>query len=513
MAIKLRVISDQYRELGEHRSRVFGVNGGTIGRAPDNDWILPDSKRVVSGHHCEIEYRSGGFWLKDTSTNGVFVNEAEEPASRSGRVELRDGDRLRLGDYEILVSVDSRIDFLPPPAEKQSASRHVDADIGHAARPAGSLLSPRDAEQSGSMRMRNAFGMKMAREDRKPVESNGHAEPPEPPQPPHSNDRPFAVVESARPAASASPAPAASANGAATVGSAAALCRSPASSVRAPRRAPRRAPASVAPARAAADNAPGRGLGPQDPPDHAPGAGRGRRTAPGPDRPTRAHRSVSPAGHDLDRPALRRCRRSVAARASNVNALTPEAQSMLPLLAGQLLREVVVGLTDTLRARPETPAAGTPLQRHAGRQQPAAHVDEHRAGAAAPVRIARPSVRRTCRRAARRAAGHQGSRSPPRQDAMRAGLQAMLEQLAPTNVADQFEHGRSRALAPGQDPRPKYWEHYGEFYRVLTQQGPDGAAASVRRGLRARLRPGAHGAQGETPPTRMSAARCSDESR
>ncbi len=59
MAIKLRVISDQHRELGELRTRVFGVNGGSIGRAPDNDWILPDSKRVVSGHHCEIEYRSG----------------------------------------------------------------------------------------------------------------------------------------------------------------------------------------------------------------------------------------------------------------------------------------------------------------------------------------------------------------------------------------------------------------------------------------------------------------------
>ena len=45
MAIKLRVISDHYRELGENRSRVFGVNGGTIGRAPDNDWVLPDPGR------------------------------------------------------------------------------------------------------------------------------------------------------------------------------------------------------------------------------------------------------------------------------------------------------------------------------------------------------------------------------------------------------------------------------------------------------------------------------------
>jgi len=55
-----------------------------------------------------------------------------------------------------------------------------------------------------------------------------------------------------------------------------------------------------------------------------------------------------------------------------------------------------------------------------------------------------------------------------------AALHEVLGQLAPTNVADQFERGRSRALAPGQDPRPKYWEHYLEFYRVLTQGGTDG---------------------------------------
>ena len=55
-----------------------------------------------------------------------------------------------------------------------------------------------------------------------------------------------------------------------------------------------------------------------------------------------------------------------------------------------------------------------------------------------------------------------------------AALHEVLGQLAPANVADQFERGRSRALAPGQDPRPKYWEHYLEFYRVLTQGGTDG---------------------------------------
>jgi predicted component of type VI protein secretion system len=50
----------------------------------------------------------------------------------------------------------------------------------------------------------------------------------------------------------------------------------------------------------------------------------------------------------------------------------------------------------------------------------------------------------------------------------------VLDQLAPGNVADQFEQGRSRTLAPGQDPRPRYWEHYAELYRVITQNGVDG---------------------------------------
>ena len=107
MAIKLRVISDHYRELGEQRTRVFGVNGGTIGRAPDNDWVLPDSKRLVSGHHCDIEYRSGAYWLNDKSTNGVYVNEADDPVCETGPVALQDGDRLRLGDNEIAIETGS----------------------------------------------------------------------------------------------------------------------------------------------------------------------------------------------------------------------------------------------------------------------------------------------------------------------------------------------------------------------------------------------------------------------
>src|SRR5262245_48522444 len=119
MALKLRVISDHYKALGKRSSRLFGVTGGRIGRAQDNDWILPDPDRYVSSHHAKVGFRSGQWILEDTSTNGVFINGSDTPASVAGVYALQDGDRLRLGDYEILVSIDERNDF-PADATGQS---------------------------------------------------------------------------------------------------------------------------------------------------------------------------------------------------------------------------------------------------------------------------------------------------------------------------------------------------------------------------------------------------------
>jgi type VI secretion system protein len=111
MPLKLRVISDQYKELGKASSQVFGVHGGLIGRAPDNDWVLPDPDRYVSSHHAKVSFRAGSWILEDTSTNGVFVNASDMPLLSSGPRKLKDGDRLRFGDYDIIVSIDDHSDF------------------------------------------------------------------------------------------------------------------------------------------------------------------------------------------------------------------------------------------------------------------------------------------------------------------------------------------------------------------------------------------------------------------
>ncbi len=79
------------------------VTGGefSIGRGSENDWMLPDPDRHLSKRHCVLAFRSGGWQLADTSTNGTFLNREAEPVGPGKPRALRDGDRLHLGPYEI----------------------------------------------------------------------------------------------------------------------------------------------------------------------------------------------------------------------------------------------------------------------------------------------------------------------------------------------------------------------------------------------------------------------------
>jgi len=106
--LRLRIVSEQRRSLAERSSANFSVEGGTIGRSADNDWVLPDPQRYVSAHHARVQFREGHFYLQDVSTNGVYVNDDTEPLAKRGSAgyRLADGDVLRMGDYHILAAVE-----------------------------------------------------------------------------------------------------------------------------------------------------------------------------------------------------------------------------------------------------------------------------------------------------------------------------------------------------------------------------------------------------------------------
>jgi len=449
MAIKLRVISDHYRELGENRSRVFGVNGGTVGRALDNDWVLPDPSRVVSSHHCEIEYRGGSYWIRDTSTNGVFVNDGDDPVSETGPVILRDGDRLRIGDYELIVSVDSRIDFLPAAAEEHSAAKHLDQHIG-ADLDVDSLFEPRATEDSGQFQPRSVFGMTVpmsARPIHRPATELRPAPEPEPP------------ASTGTPVRAAQPEP---------------VVASPSVAAEAP---PDWAMRTRAMTRQELADAVAR-----------------RQSRIDARQQTQPFHQQASAWEDL-RSALQAFCRGAGIETA---ALSAEAQSMLPLIAGQLLREAVVGLNDLGQSRARSapaPANGqlggsNPLRTSSSVEQALIRLFEsHGRLYGGPVEALRDVLQE--------AKDHETAV----QSAIQAGVAALLGQLSPTSVADQFEQGRARTVAPGQDPRPKYWEHYAEFYRVIIQNPSDGLPrafteafertyASTRDDLRSRRREG-----------------------
>ena len=110
MPLRLRVISDSNTLAPEERLREFAAVGGTIGRNSDNDWVLPDAKRYVSSRHAMIEHQSGAYYLVDTSRNGVYVNDADTPVGQGHPQRLFDGDRLRIGAYEIAVDISESSD-------------------------------------------------------------------------------------------------------------------------------------------------------------------------------------------------------------------------------------------------------------------------------------------------------------------------------------------------------------------------------------------------------------------
>jgi type VI secretion system FHA domain protein len=171
MTLRLRVVSDHRRQLAERHTIIFGMSGGSIGRSSDNDWVLPDPLRYVSAHHARIHFRDGHFYVEDLSTNGVFVNDQPEAIAKLGSsgYRLKNGDVLRVGDYQIVVALDT--ETVPEIPELDSAasaavptSIHALHPIGRAAQTdIGAMLDLEellvsDNAGSGSFQPVNAYG-------------------------------------------------------------------------------------------------------------------------------------------------------------------------------------------------------------------------------------------------------------------------------------------------------------------------------------------------------------------
>ncbi len=462
MALKLRIISDHYKALGKRSSRLFGVTGGRIGRAQDNDWILPDPDRYVSSHHCKVDFRAGQWLLEDTSTNGVFINGSDTPASVEGAYTLQDGDRLRLGDYEVLVSIDERNDF--------------------AADDSGQIPAPPRVRNKSNVRTApkatdNDLGEELDLTDL--ISDSAIA--PAPMMPPPQQRR-----------ASTSSAPL-------DLESALALdaddlkAMAPMPAAPAPAKAPRTAFASllgdsgehktVARPRKTPEVPPKMG-DPRKPDDwHMQTRPYDRKALQALTSPAALARPDKAA--EPERPA-RRTENGSSEPSSGVEALCRGAgidPSSLPLdqqnalltLAGQMLRETVLGLMELLKSRSDVknrlrlnqttiqPGENNPLKFSASIDEAVLKLlDPHTSRYLGPIEAIRESFADV--------RAHQTALV----GATQAAVDELMTRIEPGELQERFDRGLKRGPLLGATNKMKYWDLYTEFYQVLNQRGDQG---------------------------------------
>jgi type VI secretion system FHA domain protein len=132
---------------GEVGRQVFTEDGGTIGRAATNAWVLTANK--VSARHAEISFRNGVFYIADMSRNGVSVNSPDNRLVRERPYALKNGDSLFIEPYEIDVSIESesRQERSPESRRERSAFEPLD-DLFRRDDPFGQARGPQP-EQFG----------------------------------------------------------------------------------------------------------------------------------------------------------------------------------------------------------------------------------------------------------------------------------------------------------------------------------------------------------------------------
>ena len=186
MPLQLEIVSEHKEIVGDDHVRVFREDGGTIGRSLENDWILPDPDRFISGRHATIDYQSGAYYLADVSSNGVYVNDEEQPLGKGNPRRLFDGDRLRMGDFEFVVTLDEGEGLdMPPPAPMTVVPDHIEQLVDEDALKSGIQMLDEEEITGGNALHTALFGEVAKNEDAKEAprmdnQPNPFAPPPSP---------------------------------------------------------------------------------------------------------------------------------------------------------------------------------------------------------------------------------------------------------------------------------------------------------------------------------------------
>ncbi len=104
MPLSLKIVTFKGQPFNRDENVIFDKSGGTVGRSDENTLVLPDPEKFVSRRHASITFENGQYILSDSSLSGTYVNTQEEPIGNKA-LPLVHAMRLRMGEYEILVSI------------------------------------------------------------------------------------------------------------------------------------------------------------------------------------------------------------------------------------------------------------------------------------------------------------------------------------------------------------------------------------------------------------------------
>lgn len=83
-------------------SASFDELGGTIGRADNNQLVLPDPERTISRVHARVVFRTTGYTIVDNGSNPISVNGM--PLGTGREHPLMPGDEVQIGGYKLSAS-------------------------------------------------------------------------------------------------------------------------------------------------------------------------------------------------------------------------------------------------------------------------------------------------------------------------------------------------------------------------------------------------------------------------
>jgi pSer/pThr/pTyr-binding forkhead associated (FHA) protein len=125
--------------LVDGREYAIPAEGLVIGRDASCDVVVPTAE--VSRRHAQISPSNEGYVLKDTSTNGVFVNGERVSVTQT----LGRGDIVRIGNEDFRFYADLVVDATPPDVTPTPAEPTAAAE---AARAAAAIRSASPVDQA-----------------------------------------------------------------------------------------------------------------------------------------------------------------------------------------------------------------------------------------------------------------------------------------------------------------------------------------------------------------------------